>query len=85
MGKGKKRQRNLTKDRDIDKSMFVSNVLLRARLARPCSYCHVPYHHRLGKLLILLDVHCEYSFPLITSLSISSIYKHEIGALCLMW
>lgn len=25
---------------------FVSDVLLRARLARPCSYCHVPYHHR---------------------------------------
>lgn len=21
---------------------------LRARLARPCSYCHVPYHHRLA-------------------------------------
>ena len=25
---------------------FVSDVLLRARLARPCTYCHVPYHHR---------------------------------------
>lgn len=25
---------------------FVPDVLLRARLARPCSYCHVPYHHR---------------------------------------
>ena len=36
------------KERDIDKSSFVSNVLMRARLARPCSYCHVPYHHRLA-------------------------------------
>jgi len=37
-----------SKDRDIDRSNFVSNVLLSARLARPCSYCHVPYHHRLA-------------------------------------
>lgn len=36
------------KESDIDKSNFVSNVLFSARLARPCSYCHVPYHHRLA-------------------------------------
>ena len=31
----------------VDRSGFVS-VLPTARLARPCSYCHVPYHHRLA-------------------------------------
>lgn len=36
-----------SRDRDIDKSGFAS-VLPTARLARPCSYCHVPYHHRLA-------------------------------------
>ncbi len=36
-----------SRDRDVDKSGFVS-VLPTARLARPCSYCHVPYHHRLA-------------------------------------
>jgi hypothetical protein len=36
-----------SRDRDIYKSGFVS-VLPTARLARPCSYCHVPYHHRLA-------------------------------------
>ena len=37
-----------SKESDIDKSNFISNVLLSARLARPCSYCHVPYHHRMA-------------------------------------
>jgi len=45
--KGGKRRSNTRKERGgIDRSNFVSNVLLRARLAKPCSYCHVPYHHR---------------------------------------
>jgi hypothetical protein len=35
------------RDRDIVKSSFAS-FLPTARLARPCSYCHVPYHHRLA-------------------------------------
>ena len=47
-----------SKDRDIDKSSFVSNVLLRARLARPCSYCHVPYHHRLAPFTNMKLVPC---------------------------
>lgn len=47
-----------TKERDIDKSSFVSNVLLRARLARPCSYCHVPYHHRLAPFTNMKLVPC---------------------------
>lgn len=38
--KGRKSQPISSKSRDIDKSSFVSDVLLRARLARPCSYCH---------------------------------------------
>ena len=46
--KGRKAQNAASKNKGIDKSSFVSNVLLRARLARPCSYCHVPYHHRLA-------------------------------------
>ena len=37
-----------SKESDIDRTNFVSNVLLSARLAKPCSYCHVPYHHRLA-------------------------------------
>lgn len=53
VGKSKKGRKLHTsglsaQEKDIDKSSFVSNVLLRARLARPCSYCHVPYHHRLA-------------------------------------
>jgi hypothetical protein len=36
-----------SRDRDIVKSRFAS-FLPPARLARPCSYCHVPYHHRLA-------------------------------------
>ena len=43
---------------DIDKSSFVSNVLLRARLGRPCSYCHVPYHHRLAPFQNMKLVPC---------------------------
>ena len=48
--KGGKRSHNISAKNkgSIDKSSFVSNVLLRARLAKPCSYCHVPYHHRLA-------------------------------------
>ena len=37
----------LSGDKDIVKSSFAS-FLPAARLARPCSYCHVPYHHRLA-------------------------------------
>eukprot|EP00804_Cyclotella_cryptica_P027640 CCRYP_010258-RC/>CCRYP_010258-RC protein AED:0.06 eAED:0.06 QI:237/1/1/1/0.88/0.8/10/2605/828 len=37
---------------------FVSDVLLRARLARPCSYCHVPYHHRLAPFTNMKLVPC---------------------------
>jgi hypothetical protein len=37
-----------SKDRDMDRYNFVSNVLLSTRVARPCSFCHVPYHHRLA-------------------------------------
>lgn len=53
VGRGKKGRKAQnaglsSKNKGIDKSSFVSNVLLRARLARPCSYCHVPYHHRLA-------------------------------------
>ena len=44
--------------RDIDKSSFFSDVLLRARLAKPCGYCHVPYHHRLAPFTNMRLVPC---------------------------
>jgi hypothetical protein len=32
--------------------------LLRARRAQPCSYCHVPYHHRLAPFTNMKLVPC---------------------------
>ena len=62
VGRSKKGTRSYTvgsssKDRDIDKSSVVSNVLLKG-LARPCSYCHVPYHHRLAPFTNMKLVPC---------------------------
>ena len=34
------------------------SVLSTARLARPCSYCHVPYHHRLAPFTNMKLVPC---------------------------
>ena len=39
-----------------DNDAMALTTPLRARLSRPCSYCHVPYHHRLGEL----DINLEY-------------------------
>ena len=60
MGVGKKKNKRAVSryTSDIDKSSFVSNVLLRARLGRPCSYCHVPYHHRLAPFQNMKLVPC---------------------------
>ena len=60
MGVGKKKNKKAVSRyaSDIDKSSFVSNVLLRARLGRPCSYCHVPYHHRLAPFQNMKLVPC---------------------------
>lgn len=60
MGVGKKKSKRAvsTYSSDMDKSSFVSNVLLRARLGRPCSYCHVPYHHRLAPFQNMKLVPC---------------------------
>lgn len=60
MGVGKKKNKRAVSryGSDIDKSSFVSNVLLRARLGRPCSYCHVPYHHRLAPFQNMKLVPC---------------------------
>ena len=60
MGVGKKKNKRAVSryGSDIDKSAFVSNVLLRARLGRPCSYCHVPYHHRLAPFQNMKLVPC---------------------------
>lgn len=58
--KGRKRRSNTRKERgSIDRSCFVSNVLLRARLAKPCSYCHVPYHHRQAPFQNMKLVPCQ--------------------------
>lgn len=51
MGVQKKKSRGINSSKVVESKYgsdieFVSDVLLRARLARPCSYCHVPYHHR---------------------------------------
>ena len=35
-----------------------SNSIIRARPARPCSYCHVPYHHRLAPFSNMKLVPC---------------------------
>ncbi|KAL7431435.1 hypothetical protein ACHAXM_002691 [Skeletonema potamos] len=60
MGVGKKNNKRAESRyaSDIDKSSFVSDVLLRARLGRPCSYCHVPYHHRLAPFQNMKLVPC---------------------------
>ena len=59
MGVGKKKnKRAVSRGSDMDKSAFVSDVLLRARLGRPCSYCHVPYHHRLAPFQNMKLVPC---------------------------
>jgi hypothetical protein len=61
MGVGKTKNKRAVSSRyasDIDKSSFVSDVLLRARLGRPCSYCHVPYHHRLAPFQNMKLVPC---------------------------
>ena len=34
------------------------NRILRARDAKPCSYCHVPYHHRLAPFTNMKLVPC---------------------------
>lgn len=53
---------------------FVSDVLLRARLARPCSYCHVPYHHRYRIVLDLpKTLYLELTRSLLTS-------HHHLGS-----
>ena len=36
------------KKRKSEKRTWLNAPTLRARLAKPCSYCHVPYHHRLA-------------------------------------
>ena len=71
-----------SKNRDIDKSSFVSNVLLRARLARPCSYCHVPYHHRYFLFNYFIEAiffSCSNMTLLCVISQACSVYEYEIG------
>ena len=42
----------------FNEQTFGSNPLFRARLAKPCSYCHVPYHHRLAPFSNMKLVPC---------------------------
>lgn len=43
---------------DIRRSNQKQARLLRARRAKPCSYCHVPYHHRLAPFTNMKLVPC---------------------------
>lgn len=80
------------RDRYIDQSGFVS-VLSTARLARPCSYCHVPYHHRLAPFtnmkLVYVWMKCCAIHPLFTTVSCCTCTRHlpysvAFQALCLV-
>ncbi len=42
----------------FNEQTFGSSPLFRARLAKPCSYCHVPYHHRLAPFSNMKLVPC---------------------------
>ena len=50
------RQSNDFSGRDSDRKPPVS--VLRARRAKPCSYCHVPYHHRIAPFSNMKLVPC---------------------------
>jgi hypothetical protein len=36
-----------------------TNRIIRTRTAKPCSYCHIPYHHRLAPFQNLKLVPCQ--------------------------
>lgn len=52
------RSRLKSGDGDIHGSLKKPPIRVRARLARPCSYCHVPYHHRLAPFSNMKLVPC---------------------------
>eukprot|EP00980_Cylindrotheca_fusiformis_P028031 scaffold22577_cov122-Cylindrotheca_fusiformis.AAC.10 len=58
VGLGNKSFRTLRSHMNLEEMQRARRRMVRARDAKPCSYCHVPYHHRLAPFTNMKLVPC---------------------------